>query len=148
MAGDDERQSNALSGPRCRELLAGTEIGRVAWQAADGPQILPVLYTLHGETVLFKTSPYGPLSDLIRPTEVAMEVDQLDAEHRSGWSVLVRGRAEAASQPAELSPTWALDGIVPWAPGARSLVIAITPRIITGRVFRHRRVMAEPRETT
>lgn len=142
MTGADERQSSVLSGPRCRELLAGNDIGRVAWQAADGPQILPILYALRGETVLFRTSPYGALSDLIRPTEVAMEVDQLDVEHRSGWSVLVRGRAEAASEPAEFSPTWTLDGIVPWAPGQRNLVIQITPRVITGRVFRHHRPMA------
>jgi hypothetical protein len=31
-----------ISPARCQELLESQSIGRVAWQAADGPQILPV----------------------------------------------------------------------------------------------------------
>jgi hypothetical protein len=39
---EDPGQFRQLSGPECwRRLEAGT-VGRVAWQAADGPEVLPV----------------------------------------------------------------------------------------------------------
>ena len=41
---DDESTSEfrAMSPAQCQELLESQSVGRVAWQAADGPQILPV----------------------------------------------------------------------------------------------------------
>ena len=85
-----------LSPTRCQELLESQSIGRVAWQAADGPQILPVIYACHDGTVIFRTSPYGVLSELVRPTDVALEIDELDPEGRQGWSVVVQGRARSS----------------------------------------------------
>jgi uncharacterized protein len=91
---DDESPSEfrAISPARCQELLESQSVGRLAWQAADGPQILPVTYAWHEGTIIFRTSPYGVLSELIRPTEVALEIDDLDQKTRQGWSVVVQGR--------------------------------------------------------
>ena len=52
----------AISPTHCQELLQSQSVGRVAWQAADGPQILPVTYVWHDGTIIFRTSPYGVLS--------------------------------------------------------------------------------------
>jgi hypothetical protein len=59
------------------------------------------------------------LSELVRPTDVAVEIDGLDEQHRIGWSVMVRGRAQAVAEPASLTPLWTVDGVVPSAPGIR-----------------------------
>jgi len=72
--GNDDDQPGIFSaiGPeQCVQLLTEHSIGRVAWQAAEGPQILPVTYAWFEGTVAFRTSPYGMLSELMRPTEVA-----------------------------------------------------------------------------
>ena len=61
----------------------------------DGPQILPVTYQFRNGSVIFRTSPVGPLSGLIRRTSVAFEIDSIDEQNKSGWSVLVLGFAEA-----------------------------------------------------
>ena len=98
----------------------------------------------HEDSLVFRTSPHGVLSELIRPTDVALQVDGLDELHRSGWSVLVQGRAEAVAQPTEVAHLWSVGGLVPWAPGGRNLFIRITPRRITGRVLVSRGVDAEP----
>jgi nitroimidazol reductase NimA-like FMN-containing flavoprotein (pyridoxamine 5'-phosphate oxidase superfamily) len=134
---DDGRQFSALSERQCRELLQGTNLGRIAWHTADGPQILPVTYACHGDSLVFRTSPYGPLSDLMQPTDVAFEVDELDQRRRSGWSVVVQGRAAAVAEPAEMVKLWTIDGLVPWAPGVRNVFVQVTPRRITGRMLRH-----------
>ena len=133
---DDEstREFRAISPARCEELLQSQSVGRLAWQAADGPQILPVTYAWHEGTIIFRTSPYGVLSELIRPTEVALEVDDLDQKTRQGWSVVVQGRAQGVAEPDQLVKMWTVGGVVPWASGVRNVFIQIAPRKITGRV--------------
>jgi len=133
---DDEPASEfrAISTAHCQELLESQSVGRIAWQAADGPQILPVTYAWHDGTIIFRTSPYGVLSELIRPTEVALEIDELDQNNRRGWSVVVQGRAQAVAEPDELVRMWTVGGVVPWAAGVRNVFIQITPHKVTGRV--------------
>jgi len=133
---DDESTSEfrAMSPAHCRELLASQSVGRVAWQAADGPQILPVTYAWHDGTIIFRTSPYSVLSELVRPTEVALEIDDLDQNSRRGWSVVVQGRAQGVAEPDQLGRIWTAGGVVPWAAGVRNVFIQITPHKVTGRV--------------
>jgi nitroimidazol reductase NimA-like FMN-containing flavoprotein (pyridoxamine 5'-phosphate oxidase superfamily) len=121
-----------LSLSECEKLLAEHSVGRVGLSAPTGPQILPVTYAYYGKTVVFRTSPYGVLSSLERHTRVAFEIDDIDEERKSGWSVLVLGSAERVTQQYTLSTLWK-EGPVPWASGTRNLFIAITPDSITGR---------------
>ena len=123
-----------ISPSRCQELLESQSIGRIAWQAADGPQILPVTYAYHDGTIIFRTSPYGVLSELVRPTDVAMEIDELDQQNRQGWSVVVQGRAQGVAEPDQLVRMWTVGGVVPWASGIRNVFIQIVPHRITGRI--------------
>jgi len=126
------RRFGAITGPECVELPESHSIGRVAWHAADGPQILPVTYLYQSDRLYFRTSPHGILSELLRPTDVAFEVDDLNHDTRTGWSVVVYGRAEAVAAPAEVVTLWTPD-LAPWAPDIRNLFIQITPHRITGR---------------
>jgi len=123
-----------ISPSSCQELLESQSIGRIAWQAADGPQILPVTYAYHEGTIIFRTSPYGVLSELVRPTDVAMEIDELDQQNRQGWSVVVQGRAQGVAEPDQLVRMWTVGGVVPWASGIRNVFIQIVPHRITGRI--------------
>ena len=125
-----------LSEDRCKELLLSHTSGRVGWQAADGPLILPVTYAFYNGMVAFRTAPYGVLAELISPTNVAFEIDEIDHTTGHGWSVLVRGRAKAVTQNFDLVTLWKMDKILPWASGTRNLFIAIEPSSITGRSVR------------
>ena len=116
----------------CERLLAEHKAGRVGLNAPTGPQILPVTYAYYAKTIVFRTSPYGVLSSLERHTRVAFEIDDIDEERESGWSVLVLGSAERVTQEHTVSSLWK-DGPVPWAEGPRNLFIMITPETITGR---------------
>ena len=131
---DSTSEFRAITPARCEELLQSQSVGRVAWQAADGPQILPVTYAWHEGTIIFRTSLYGVLSELIRPTEVALEIDDLDQNSRRGWSVVVQGRAQGVAEPDQLVRMWTVGSVVPWARGVRNVFIQITPYKVTGRV--------------
>lgn len=128
------RRSNftELSRSECEELLAKRSVGRVGLTTPTGPQIFPVTYAYYAKTIVFRTSPYGLLSSLERHTHVAFEIDDIDEERESGWSVLVLGSAQRVTQHYTLSTLWK-EGPVPWATGTRNLFIAITPDSITGR---------------
>jgi uncharacterized protein len=121
-----------LSEAECKQLLTEHTAGRVGFMAPDGPQILPVTYQYRNGSVIFRTSPAGPLSGLIRRTSVAFEIDDIDEVQHSGWSVLVLGFAEAMPHDYLLTSAWET-GPVPWADGIRNLFIEIKPRKISGR---------------
>ena len=121
-----------LSEAECQELLAQHTAGRVGFMAPDGPQILPVTYQYRNGDVIFRTSPAGALSGLVRRTSVAFEIDDIDEQNKSGWSVLVLGFAEAIAHNYLLTSAWET-GPVPWADGVRNLFIEIKPRKISGR---------------
>jgi nitroimidazol reductase NimA-like FMN-containing flavoprotein (pyridoxamine 5'-phosphate oxidase superfamily) len=124
-----------LSFADCERHLAAHKAGRVGLNAPTGPQILPVTYTYYASKIVFRTSPYGVLSSLERHTRVAFEIDDIDEERETGWSVLVLGSAERITQEYTLTSLWS-NGPVPWASGTRNLFIAITPDKISGRTVR------------
>jgi uncharacterized protein len=80
--------------------------------------------------------PDGILAELAQPTSVALEVDELDQQTRSGWSIVLHGRTSAVREPEELADLWASDALVPWASGNRTLFIRIRPERVAGRVVR------------
>ena len=131
-----ERYFEAIGRQQCFDLIESHHLGRIAWQAADLPQILPVTYAMHQGSVYFRTAPDGILSELALPTRVALEVDELDQQTRSGWSIVLHGRTSAVSEPEALADLWAADSLVPWAGGNRTLFICIRPDRVAGRVVR------------
>jgi nitroimidazol reductase NimA-like FMN-containing flavoprotein (pyridoxamine 5'-phosphate oxidase superfamily) len=121
-----------LSEAKCQELLVQHSVGRVGFMGGDGPLILPVTYQYRNGSVIFRTSPVGPLAELVRRTSVAFEIDEIDEQNKSGWSVLVLGFAEAMAHNYLLTSAWET-GPVPWADGVRNLFVEIKPRKISGR---------------
>src|SRR5829696_6877771 len=98
--GDSRQNAPFREIPRatCERLLSEHTVGRVAWNAPDGPQLVPVNYAYYNKTIVFRTAPDGVLSQLARRTNVAFEIDGLDEDARTGWSVVVRGSAERVTQ--------------------------------------------------
>ena len=88
----------------CLELLREHHFGRVAFvdQADRPPMIMPVNYLMHGEAVVFRIDPNSRLSAALRTANAAFEIDGIDERERTGWSVVVFGRAEDVVDPREL----------------------------------------------
>jgi nitroimidazol reductase NimA-like FMN-containing flavoprotein (pyridoxamine 5'-phosphate oxidase superfamily) len=125
-----------LTQAECQQHLASATMGRVSWSAGTVQHILPVSYAMHVGKVVFRTSPYGTLAHLERPTNVAFEIDAVDEAASTAWSVVVQGRAQAVVLNQVLTDLWARGDIVPWAPATRNLFISITPHTISGRRVR------------
>lgn len=124
---DDRTGLDLIPADECLTLLATATVGRLAIVEGGSVDIFPVNYALDGRHLLFRTADGtkwrdGPGSG------VAFEVDELDPEHRTGWSVVVHGRLE----PVEPGTEGAVDP-EPWAPGAKPHVLRLVADHITGR---------------
>jgi uncharacterized protein len=66
---------------------------------------------------------------------VTFEVDEIDQQTRSGWSVLVRGLAEevTSAHRAELIARTEATDVTPWAPGEHGHWMRLIPQAISGR---------------
>jgi nitroimidazol reductase NimA-like FMN-containing flavoprotein (pyridoxamine 5'-phosphate oxidase superfamily) len=114
----------------CWDLLRVREVGRVAFVDGDGPMVVPITYIVDDDAVLFRVAPYSSLAQSLRGSAVALEVDDIDYFTRSGWNVVVRGRADIVDTedlPREATrPT-------PWAAGQRTMYLRVAPSSVSGR---------------
>ena len=94
-----------LSFDECLELMASSGVGRLAFLADGEIEVLPVNYTIDGARVAFRTATGTKLDAAIEQAVVAFEVDAFDPSERTGWSVVIKGRAEVVSDEA-LWPGW------------------------------------------
>ncbi len=68
--------------------------GRVGVCTPEKPVILPVNYSVVGESIIFRTTPYGVVANHDWASSIAFEVDYVDYADHKGWSVLATGRGE------------------------------------------------------
>lgn len=116
----------------CYELLRTDTVGRIVYTQAALPAVRPITYSLDGHHIVFRTRPDSALAHSVSGQVVAFEVDQLDRETRTGWSVVVTGVAEPLESPSDLARAAGLQ-LAPWAGGERELFLSITPGLVTGR---------------
>ena len=94
----------SLSRADCVKLLKQEHMGRVAFEDWDGTQLLPVSYVFWNETIVFRTSDHGILAGLRRRSNAAFEIDGIDDDAGSVWSVVVRGDLQGAAQSLRAEP--------------------------------------------
>jgi uncharacterized protein len=122
-----------LSRAECVDLLRAGLVGRAAICTPAGPHVVPVNYAVHGESVVFRTTPYSVLGTYSWAGDIAFEIDHIDPERHEGWSVVAVGRGEMVEDVEEVEEIrWANDP-KPWAEGSRPLIVRLRWREISGR---------------
>ncbi|MEW2303649.1 pyridoxamine 5'-phosphate oxidase family protein [Streptomyces sp. NPDC006655] len=117
----------------CLRLLAGVPVGRIVHTRHALPAVLPVNFGLDGDgAVLLRTSAASELVHAIDGSVVAFEADEVDADRRSGWSVVVTGAATVVQDPAE-HERLVREGPRSWVPVPQEVFVRIEPDLVTGR---------------
>jgi nitroimidazol reductase NimA-like FMN-containing flavoprotein (pyridoxamine 5'-phosphate oxidase superfamily) len=130
-----------LDESECLRLISPGGVGRLAFVGQYDLTVLPVNYRMLDGTILFRTDHDSPMDRDLRTGikhaeyKVAFEIDHLDGATREGWSVLLQGSAHHVDAEDEQNVAEAA-GVDPWAGGAKSHFIRITPVRITGRRIR------------
>ncbi|WP_197320998.1 pyridoxamine 5'-phosphate oxidase family protein [Saccharomonospora sp. NB11] len=120
-----------LNEAECLDLLRSEPVGRLVFTERAMPAIRPVNYVLDGRDVIIRTTG-DSWSRHVADTVVAFEVDRIDNETHTGWSVVLLGTATVITD---------VDTLVrvtdfrhrPWAPGRRDRYLRIQAGQFTGR---------------
>jgi nitroimidazol reductase NimA-like FMN-containing flavoprotein (pyridoxamine 5'-phosphate oxidase superfamily) len=101
------------------------------------PLVFPVNFALDGKVILYRTG-MGTKVESVHRSNVVFEVDQIDTEGRSGWSVMVKGVAQEVEveRHPEMVARAEFGGAKPWATGKRDHLIRILADQISGRRIR------------
>jgi nitroimidazol reductase NimA-like FMN-containing flavoprotein (pyridoxamine 5'-phosphate oxidase superfamily) len=131
-----QRKLETLAEEDCFTLLAEGRVGRLVYQDDLGPVAVPVNYAIAHRSVIIRVEGGVKLAAM-QQRRVAFEVDDLDVDQRSGWSVIVRGGGREI--PFEQVPALLrhMDGgpPIPWASGIHNTWLEIAAEIVTGRRF-------------
>lgn len=118
----------------CLQLLASGSVGRIAINAAPSPLVVPVNYAARDRTIVFTTVSGSKWDAAQAGDPASFEVDGVDTEHRSGWSVLVRGKLEAVEHEDAADELAALlEEVEPLPGGERPHVVRVVIDEVTGR---------------
>lgn len=124
---------SAIERHECVGLLGQGEVGRLAVVDGGQPLVFPVNYAMAEESPVFRTAP-GTKLRAGEGRAVCFEVDSIDPETRTGWSVLVVGWLEEVTRyDPYLYKTVVALGVEPWSEGDRPHLMRVVPRRITGR---------------
>lgn len=121
-----------LGAGECRSLLGTHGVGRIAVSTGAGPVVVPVNYSVVDDAIVFRTAS-GATPSLAIGRRVAFEVDRIDDAFSRGWSVLVRGRGRAVTDPDEARRLTDSAHSTPWAGGERELWVRVEMEAVTGR---------------
>ncbi|WP_298887320.1 pyridoxamine 5'-phosphate oxidase family protein [uncultured Serinicoccus sp.] len=125
--------TTTLSERECWDLLASHEFGRLAYHLTDEVHIAPLNYAVDRDRLVFRTAEGSKLLGVVMDSDVAFEIDQVDDDAETAWSVVARGTAAVLEgQEAREADNLRLR---PWVGTDKFNVVAITVTEVSGRRF-------------
>ena len=129
----DHAGLEVLGYEECLTLAGSEPVGRIAFAEAGDIHIFPVNHRVLDGLVAFLTADGMKLGVAMDGSVVAFEVDRFDADQRTGWSVLINGRAELVTE-SPLQTRLLTAGLRPWRTQmSRPEWVVIRPDAVTGR---------------
>lgn len=135
---ESELNFEELDSQACRTLLGAGVIGRIAVNGEGGfPLVFPINYTVESGAIVFRTS--NNMEHLLEHSIVTFEVDDIDSDTRTGWSVMAHGFIQSLSDVGVLVLEESIPGVGagPWAPGKRNIWMRVVPQVLSGRRIRY-----------
>lgn len=125
--------SQPLDRAEAMRLLASVGYGRVVFTLNALPAIRPVNHLVDHDRIIVRTRLTASIATAVQATDagvvVAYEADSLDPQRKTGWSVVVTGRAHTVTDSDQIARYEQL--LHPWVNHAGT-VLAIEPDIVTG----------------
>ena len=112
-------------------LLGPRGMCRVVFTVDALPAVLPVNYAVDGGDVVLSTRIGSRLASAADGGVLAVQVDDLDSESRTGWSVVITGVAELLPDGAEWQRVRLL--LDQWVPERDDIGIRLPMTVVTGR---------------
>jgi len=129
-----QREITELSRDECLARLHEKKVGRLLYADELGPVAIPVNYAVTEDEIIFRIEG-GHKRTAIAQSMLGFEVDHIDGDDRSGWSVLARGagREIEMEQVAEILHHISGPPPAPWAVGIHNVWFGISLQFLSGR---------------
>ncbi len=112
-------------------LLAGIDVGRVAWADGDRVMVFPLNFAVEGEYIYAQTTSETILAAAATHAILTFHGDDFEPGVRTGWSVLVSGPAEEVEPGDEADRVRTL--VTPWRRNGPFRVLRIRIDEVSGR---------------
>jgi len=123
----------------CWALLAEAPVGRIGVAVHGAAEIYPVNYTVDRQAdgtpaIVFRTDPGTKIAGLAGTPLVSFEVDEVDLDEQTGWSVVVKGRARQMRELADTDERHRVEGQPDesWDVAPKRRWIRLEPTEVTG----------------
>ncbi|MHA7209198.1 pyridoxamine 5'-phosphate oxidase family protein [Arthrobacter sp. MDT1-65] len=126
------RTSEELAPSECWALATTRSTGRLGFFRDGLLDIFPVNYVVLDEHVYFRTSADGTIATSYLD-HAAFQLDHVDGDARTGWTILLNGPATRVEDPALLTTLWGRSVDEPWASGQRDVFYSLAPAHVRGR---------------
>jgi uncharacterized protein len=117
----------------CLQLLATRPFGRLVYTHRALPEALPVNYRFCEDAVIIRLADGSTPAVAINDSVVAFQVDDIDVQARTGWSVTVVGHARELTDP--LRVRRAAQSLTSWAGDERDQFFAVSTEKVSGRML-------------
>ncbi len=125
--------AHGLDRDEAMRLLASVEFGRAVFTMNALPAVRPVNHLVDNDRIIIRTRLGAAIAKTVRSIQpavvVAYEADHFDTEKRTGWSVVVTGRAQTVTDEQDVRRYEQL--LIPWVNHADT-VLAIELDVVTG----------------
>ncbi len=121
-----------LDAASCWDRLGAARVGRIAYLEDGWPTIVPVNFSVDDGAVIIRSLDGGKARAAERDEVVCLEIDGVDLDDRTGWSVLARGHLRVIDDPEALRDAWANDP-EPFIASPRWRWLRLEPFTVTGR---------------
>ncbi|GAB3435813.1 pyridoxamine 5'-phosphate oxidase family protein [Flindersiella endophytica] len=128
----DKFASAVIGYEECVRLLSSAQLGRAVFTERALPAVQPVSYVVRDNTIIMSTVAGSRLSTVASDSVIGFEVDEIDPDLHTGWSVTVVGRSTLVRDPVEVSALSSLP-LTPWALGRRTQFIRLALELVHGR---------------
>ncbi|MGA5821879.1 pyridoxamine 5'-phosphate oxidase family protein [Kitasatospora sp. NPDC094028] len=127
-----EDRVETLGEAECLRLLSTVPVGRVVYTEHALPAVLPVSFEVLDGLLVLAVRRGSATARGLDGTVVAFQADLLDPVTRTGWSVLVHGRADVLRDPATVRRVLR-SGLRPWVGDPEPLFVGLVPELVSGR---------------
>lgn len=117
-----------LSDKECLRLMAMVPVGRLVFTQGGLPAVRLVNFLLDGNTVIFSTADGDKYRAAERGDVVAFEVDAIDQDRHSGWTVTAIGHLSTVTEDEQADLP-----LRPWAPSHTRHLIRLGIESLQGR---------------
>ncbi|MGW6912456.1 pyridoxamine 5'-phosphate oxidase family protein [Kitasatospora sp. NPDC054939] len=130
---DRDDRVEPLGEDECLRLLSTVPVGRVVYTEHALPAVLPVSFEVDRDgRLVLAVRRDSATARALDGTVVAFQADVLDPVTRTGWSVLVHGRADVLRDPEQYRRAMR-SGLRPWVGDPDPMFVVVVPELVSGR---------------